>query len=200
MNYYNTYHKIVNQAKSRTIQPEVVEIHHVIPKSLGGDNSSENMVALTPKEHWLCHRLLCKMYTGKEKSKMVFALWRMCNRRFTKVTGRRYQYAKQQRLDLVRSKEYRKQNSNTLKQLWQTEEYRKNRAEGMRKAMADPERRKRMSRIARQKFKDNPELRKILSKKGTAENLRRWSDPAYKEKLRQAQLKRWARIRAGINQ
>jgi ribosomal protein S27AE len=39
-----------------------VEIHHVVPKCLGGNNSPENLVCLTPEEHYVAHQLLYKIH------------------------------------------------------------------------------------------------------------------------------------------
>jgi hypothetical protein len=41
-----------------------MEKHHVTPKCLGGDNSQENIVLLTPEEHYVAHQLLVKIYPG----------------------------------------------------------------------------------------------------------------------------------------
>lgn len=61
MNYKLIYKKIIE--KRRTYIPEgYTENHHIIPRSLGGDNSEINLVNLTAKEHFLCHYLLAKMY------------------------------------------------------------------------------------------------------------------------------------------
>jgi hypothetical protein len=60
MNYENIYNLIVSRAKIRPLLS--FEIHHILPKSLGGDNSIENLVQLTHKEHILCHELLWKKY------------------------------------------------------------------------------------------------------------------------------------------
>lgn len=50
--------------------------HHIVPKSLGGDDASENVVLLTLREHYVCHLLLVKMTDGLARSKMVFAFFR----------------------------------------------------------------------------------------------------------------------------
>ena len=58
--------------------------HHIIPKSLGGDNSHENLVSLTPKEHFIAHLLLMMMYKNVDfhkYRKMVYAFWNMCGGR-----------------------------------------------------------------------------------------------------------------------
>ena len=55
------------------------ENHHILPKSLGGVNNSYNMVLLTPREHFICHWLLVKIYPEgtKERKKMLYAFWSM---------------------------------------------------------------------------------------------------------------------------
>lgn len=55
------------------------ENHHILPKSLGGVNNSYNMVLLTPREHFICHWLLIKIYPkgSNERKKMLYAFWSM---------------------------------------------------------------------------------------------------------------------------
>lgn len=56
------------------------EKHHIIPKSLGGNNNRENLVFLSAKDHFKCHQLLVLMTEGESKSKMWSGLWRMMNK------------------------------------------------------------------------------------------------------------------------
>jgi hypothetical protein len=73
--YKRWYFLIIDGAKRREYDNTfIVERHHIIPKSLGGDNSKENLVNLTPREHFVCHRLLVKMTRGSSKMRMAFAL------------------------------------------------------------------------------------------------------------------------------
>jgi hypothetical protein len=74
--YTRWYYNIVNCAKLRAITG-YTEKHHIIPKSCGGDNSKNNLVALTPKEHFICHLLLIRMTEGQFLYKMAYALNRM---------------------------------------------------------------------------------------------------------------------------
>lgn len=76
MEYLKIYNKIIERAKHRQIQG-YNEKHHIIPKCIGGTNKKENIVSLTPKEHYICHRLLCEIYPNETKLK--YAFWRMCN-------------------------------------------------------------------------------------------------------------------------
>lgn len=50
------------------------EVHHILPKSLGGDDSPENIVMLEGKDHFICHWLLYKM---TKTSEMTFAFNQM---------------------------------------------------------------------------------------------------------------------------
>jgi len=63
--YTRWYYAIVANAQSR-ITSDYTEKHHIVPKSLGGSNSSENLVALTAREHFVCHWLLTKMVDHKK--------------------------------------------------------------------------------------------------------------------------------------
>ena len=86
--YLHLYNKIVERAKSREKLRCYTEKHHVIPRSLGGSNDSDNLVELTGREHFICHRLLVKITEGESQSKMIFALNCMMNR--TNETMKRY--------------------------------------------------------------------------------------------------------------
>ena len=74
--YTRWYYNIVNHAKPRTITG-YTEKHHIIPKSCGGDNSKDNLVRLTAREHFVCHLLLVRMVEGHFCYKMAYALNRM---------------------------------------------------------------------------------------------------------------------------
>lgn len=89
-NKYTTwYYNIIAKAKIRVKTNEYLEVHHIIPKSLGGRNEFDNLVELTAKEHFICHRLLVKMTTGTAKKSMAFAIWQMSSLN-NKVSKNRY--------------------------------------------------------------------------------------------------------------
>ena len=74
--YTRIYYSIISNAKSRTLPEDTyTEKHHIIPKSLGGSNAKDNLVVLTAREHYICHRLLVKMLAGAEQKKMLYALY-----------------------------------------------------------------------------------------------------------------------------
>lgn len=66
MNNLKVYESLVEKAKVRGLDKSkhkgYFEIHHIIPRCLGGDNSEENLVMLTGREHFIAHILLWKIY------------------------------------------------------------------------------------------------------------------------------------------
>ena len=93
--YARIYSTLIGQAQSRSIN-EGVEIHHIVPRSLGGSNSSDNTVALTLREHFVAHWLLTKMYDGEARRKMLFALATMSRGRT--LTSRQFAVARAARI------------------------------------------------------------------------------------------------------
>lgn len=58
-------------------EKEYYELHHIVPKSLGGQDTESNLVMLTAREHYIAHLLLYNMYKkegGDALRKMAFAL------------------------------------------------------------------------------------------------------------------------------
>jgi hypothetical protein len=94
--YSKIYFAITSNAKQR-ITEGYTEHHHIIPESLGGPTTDENMVHLTAREHFICHWLLVKMTEGKDRSDMLYALQgmkaenRYQKRYHTKITARVYE-------------------------------------------------------------------------------------------------------------
>jgi hypothetical protein len=100
--YTQIYNTLIERAKSRTLFKDLyTEKHHIIPRSLGGDNSPNNIAILTAKEHYICHLLLIRITEGPNRTKMRYAAFKFasCNpyqKQRHKVTARQYQYLKEQ--------------------------------------------------------------------------------------------------------
>ena len=98
--YTRWYNQITDRARFRIID-SYTETHHINPRSLGGLDDADNLVELTAREHFICHWLLTKMYTGEAKYKMINALWMMQSknnyqdRYQTKITSRVYESLRQ---------------------------------------------------------------------------------------------------------
>ena len=74
MNYSAHYERLIACARGRHL---IVyrERHHVIPRCIGGDDTTENVVELTGEEHYVAHQLLVKIHP--EVSGLAYAAIRM---------------------------------------------------------------------------------------------------------------------------
>lgn len=94
--YTRWYLSIISKRKIDIVEDQC-ERHHIVPKSflneLGQKDDLSNLVALTSKEHFVCHQLLTKMFTGGLKRKMCYAMHRLCFARTgEKLSSRKYDY------------------------------------------------------------------------------------------------------------
>lgn len=101
--YRRLYNAIIENAKEqdrkKTRNGTYYERHHILPKSLGGDDSEENLVLLTAREHYLAHYLLTKFTTGPGLHSVACA-WRMMNtdkrkKKSRYVNSRLYEHSKE---------------------------------------------------------------------------------------------------------
>jgi transposase-like protein len=73
---HNKYYKWYKNIIIRRINFPVLlgENHHIIPRSMGGNNEKENIIKLTSKEHYICHLCLTKFTEGQDYYKMLCAI------------------------------------------------------------------------------------------------------------------------------
>ena len=69
--YTRWYYNIITRAQKRILD-SYGEIHHIVPRSLGGDDNQNNLVSLTAREHFIAHWLLTKMVSSK---KHQYQMW-----------------------------------------------------------------------------------------------------------------------------
>jgi hypothetical protein len=75
LNYRKIYFKLIRNRKNNPLKDCYTEIHHIIPRGLGGKDYKNNLVTLTAREHFIAHLLLSKMFSNKmKKAKMIMAL------------------------------------------------------------------------------------------------------------------------------
>jgi hypothetical protein len=100
MNYQKIYNIIIHKAKSenriklRKNKENYVyyEKHHIIPKCLGGTDEKENLVLLTAKEHYMCHKILSIIYFTNYKIISAFH-YMTHNKRYNAIlSARSYEY------------------------------------------------------------------------------------------------------------
>lgn len=84
MDYKKIYNALIDRAKDRILDG-YKEKHHIVPRCMGGSNEIENLVELTPEEHFIAHQLLVKIYP--EIDKLAFALAVMSGKNNNKAFG-----------------------------------------------------------------------------------------------------------------
>lgn len=90
--YTKFYYHIITNFKSDT-----GEVHHIIPKSLGGSNEENNLVRVSPKAHFILHKLLIRMVKqDSHKAAMNYALFMMMNRNICNYTSKTYESARKE--------------------------------------------------------------------------------------------------------
>ena len=100
MNYSRTYNRLIETRRvlCRIKSDDgLLELHHIIPRSLGGDNKKEKVFLLTPREHYLAHWLLYKIHKGQDKARMAYAFFMMSRNNPNQkrdITSRMYERAK----------------------------------------------------------------------------------------------------------
>lgn len=78
MNYQKVHDSIILKAKSENRRKHgdcYYERHHILPKCLGGENTEDNLVLLTAREHYVIHKLLREIYPKNKK--LMYAVHRM---------------------------------------------------------------------------------------------------------------------------
>ena len=68
--YKSWYNTLMATRKLRKAPDGYTENHHIIPKSLGGTDTAENLVRLSPREHFIAHLLLARIYSGRDGMRM----------------------------------------------------------------------------------------------------------------------------------
>jgi hypothetical protein len=87
MAYQERYNRFIESLRDQEIDG-VYEVHHVVPRSLGGSDDKQNLIKLTPRQHYVAHWMLWKIHSGK----MAQAFFFMNNLQYEqKLGGRAYQ-------------------------------------------------------------------------------------------------------------
>lgn len=86
--HLSRYLKIVEFAKINQKSVGHTEKHHILPRSMGGNDSQDNLIFLTARQHFICHWLLWKAYRNQP---MAHSFWLMQHRdKYYKVNSKTY--------------------------------------------------------------------------------------------------------------
>lgn len=131
--YRKIYFNLVEHRKNNPLQlGEYGEFHHIIPKCLNGNDDSDNLVKLTPREHYIAHRLLIKITEGNAHSKMWWALHRMIHGNINPLSSKQYDKFRKEWSEWIKANHSSKTNpewtenvSNAVKESWENNQNRK---------------------------------------------------------------------------
>lgn len=87
---YNRYLKFIDSLKGQTVNG-YCEVHHIVPKSLGGTDDKDNLIKLTARQHYVAHWILARALGGSAAR----AFFMMSNfGRYGKVNSKTYDIAR----------------------------------------------------------------------------------------------------------
>lgn len=106
MNYQRIYDNLINRSYTRTLD-DYTEVHHIIPKCMGGSDDKSNLAILTPEEHYVAHQILVKIYPkhkglihackmmsmkthGKRNNKLYGWIRRKCTKYLSELNNERH--------------------------------------------------------------------------------------------------------------
>ena len=150
MNYIRVYWSIIHNRMHNKVDG-YAERHHIIPRSEGGPDNNDNIVALTAREHYICHLLLAKIYNDYKMWHAVNLMSRLNDK--VKINSRLY--------EMVRINSAKKHSEIMVgRPSWNkgkkmSEEQKQKLSDATKKAMADPELRKYLSDIKKGKPSHN---------------------------------------------
>lgn len=71
MDYARIYSEFIADRRERQEPAGYSEVHHILPRSLGGGDEAENLIRLTPEDHYFAHLLIAKMHGGTQWTAVV---------------------------------------------------------------------------------------------------------------------------------
>ena len=72
MNWKRVHDQIIERAQNRTLEG-YSELHHILPKCLGGNDDKNNLIKLTAREHFIIHKILNILHPEIEG--LRYAVW-----------------------------------------------------------------------------------------------------------------------------
>lgn len=165
MNYEKIYNKIIEKRKVEKLSKKEIycESHHIIPvsfdKSLEKDEN--NIVNLTAREHYVCHKLLQKIALEKygknshEYMAMTYCMFRMSNNKIYEIKSNDYELYRRKYADYLKEYKSGKNNPNYGKRGILSHSYGKPRSEETKRKLSKAHKGKKLSEETKKKMSLN---------------------------------------------
>lgn len=108
MDYKKHYDQLITTRRARLSHEGYREIHHVIPKSMGGCDDISNLVSLTAREHFIAHWLLWRIHRNKQTAFAFFCMqkWKKKNAKmFSSIAYQEAREAMSREASIIMSKQ-----------------------------------------------------------------------------------------------
>jgi hypothetical protein len=103
MNYTKIYNDLIVKGKTRVLTEDIhTETHHIIPRCMNGNDSKENLVDLTPEEHYTAHLLLVKIYLGNRKLIHAAGMMAVSGKNLHRSRNKQYGWIKRKLVEVRR--------------------------------------------------------------------------------------------------
>lgn len=106
MNYQKIYNQLVEKAKPRGLDKSkyegYFELHHILPRCKEGQDTDDNLVMLSAREHYVAHILLWKIYP--KDPNLFYAAWMMSNRSLQNRNSKLYAALKEEHVKILSSR------------------------------------------------------------------------------------------------
>lgn len=176
--YRQVYDRLIDRAKARGSVAGYSETHHILPRSLGGDDSPENLVELTAREHLIAHLLLARI---TDSCKMWYAIHFMCHAGGVRINSRLFAVVRQKHAEKQRAEMGRRS-----REMWADPKKAKRMRESLARALQSPEHRRRRSKQLKEHLSD-PENKK----RRVSALLSAWKDPATRDRRIAGVKEKW---------
>lgn len=197
--WFSYYIKFLNSRKLRKLEENsVFEKHHILPKCLFQSRKlsefKENIINLTPREHWIAHLILYKTFPScfklataavfmgitrneinfnSKKHQQLVLNWRKRVSEVMKISNLKRKedpHYHDKLSETIRSyyeshPETKVKISNSVKNLWKNKNYRDKTSKSIRKSHSIDEFRLKLSESVKNAYKNNPNLSKNLREK-----------------------------------
>lgn len=166
MNYQNIMSQIITTAIEKRGQPENyskgrkkmsrsgLHLHHIIPVSMGGSNDGSNIVIVTPREHFIIHWMLHRIYGGK----MTVAFRMMIDGKYTacrKINSKLYEKLVTEGIEQRTADEsWRKKNAEAVRRTVKTQSWIESNKHALEKMHNDPQAKANHAKAMRERSQD----------------------------------------------
>lgn len=164
MNYEKIYNTIISNAMGR-VNLFYTEKHHIIPRFMGGSDAQDNLIALTPREHFLCHVLLTKFVPNDKKYAAVKSVYMTARWNYSNENYIKYKPALSKKIIRLAHppmpEETRKKISNAAKAQFENPEKRLTHLSAVQKRFKDPAEIQKLSIAQKARFEKDEERKKV---------------------------------------